>query len=74
MSERDPTVTVQAWSGPLSALSARLGIPPTQLAALLARNARRVGNAYVIDATSDRIMGRVKCLLTRLPEGQRESL
>lgn len=29
MKHPDPTVSIVAWSGPLSALSARLGIPPS---------------------------------------------
>lgn len=37
MTESDPTVLLVAWSGPTSALAARLGLRPADLLAALAR-------------------------------------
>ena len=74
MKHPDPTVTIAAWSGPLSALSARLGIAPPQLAMLLKHNARWIHGEFVLDAPRNRTMTLARCLLTRLPEGAKEPL
>lgn len=70
----DPFVKVVVWEGPASALAARLGIPPSAINGLLIRNARKTTDGYVIDAPSSRTLTLARCLLTRLPEGAKESL
>lgn len=40
MTESDPTVLLVAWSGPTSALAARLGVAPADLLALLRTTGR----------------------------------
>lgn len=70
----DPTVKVVVWEGPASALAARLGIPPHTINGLLIRNARKTAEGFVLDVSSSRILSTARCLLTRLPEGTKESL
>ena len=70
----DPFVRITVWEGPASALAARLGIPPHTINGLLIRAARKTTEGFVLDSPSVRIIGTAKCLLTRLPEGQKEPL
>lgn len=55
----DPTVTIVAWSGPLSALVARLRVPPTAIR----REARPEGKGLVLDVESPTIWPRVRLRL-----------
>ena len=52
----DPIISVTVWRGQLTALSARLGIAPSHLAALIKRRGARRGGHLEIEVSSPAAM------------------
>lgn len=64
----DPTVTVSIWSGPLTALAARVGMEPRALAATLNRVGHRVRGNLQLELQSPVALTTLRRVLTRRPE------